>query len=128
MGVRDFTELQCWQLCTRLKRQVYAFTAALPASRDYDYCRQIRRSASSAPRNIAEGFGRYNHREISQYLKIALGSLQETQDALIDGKDREYVTATEFNELWSTALSALRSTKAWKRYIDASPDPPPPNG
>jgi len=53
---------------------------------------QIRDAASSAPRNIAEGFGRYKPREFSQYLRIANGSLMETSNHLRDGVDRRYFT------------------------------------
>jgi four helix bundle protein len=123
MGVRSFRELHCWQFCRALKVRVYAITAAPPASIDVDFCCQIRRSARSAPRNIAEGFGRFTHREMSQYLKIALGSLAETQDGLLDALDQRYITKGEFDELWALSVSAIRTTKAFKRSIDGGPDP-----
>jgi four helix bundle protein len=52
-------------------------------------------SAGSAPRNIAEGFGRYLPREFSQYLRVANGSLMETSNHLLDGYDRGYFTKAE---------------------------------
>ena len=123
MGAKSFCELLCWQLCRTLKVRVYAITANRPASTDVDFCSQIRRSARSAPRNIAEGFGRFTHREMSQYLKIALGSLAETQDGLIDALDQGYVTKSEFDDLWALSLSAIRTTKAFKRSIDDRSEP-----
>jgi four helix bundle protein len=123
MGAKLFSDLRCWQFCRTLKVRVYAITATLPASTDVDFCSQIRRSARSAPRNIAEGFGRFTHREMSQYLKIALGSLAETQDGLIDALDQGYITKSEFDDLWALSLSAIRTTKAFKRSIDEAAEP-----
>ena len=59
MGVRRYQDLDCWKLSNELKRRIYDFTAKPPASRDLKYCDQIRDCARSAPRTIAEGFGRF---------------------------------------------------------------------
>src|SRR5437763_1400718 len=72
MVARTFVDLVCWQLARDLEGRVYAFTAKPPASTDYEYCRQIRKSSSSAPRNMAEGFGRYLAGAESGYLSAAL--------------------------------------------------------
>ena len=59
MGARRFEDLDVWQLAHWLEEEVFAFTTKAPAAHDYRYCDQIRESVRSAPRNIAEGFGRY---------------------------------------------------------------------
>jgi four helix bundle protein len=79
MAVRDFRELVCWQLSNELKLEVLAFTATGPCSSDFKYRDQIRDSAASAPRNIAEGFGRFRHREFARFLEYARASLMETR-------------------------------------------------
>ena len=91
MGVRDFRDLVCWQLSYTLKCEVYAFTADGPASRDFKYRDQIRDSASSAPRCIAEGFGRFRPRDFARFLEYARASLMETRNSLIDGHDSGYI-------------------------------------
>jgi four helix bundle protein len=58
-GVRSHEELICWQLSNELKVQVCALLKSGSVVQDFDFSDQIRRSASSAARNIAEGFGRY---------------------------------------------------------------------
>lgn len=60
---------------------------------------------------------------MSQFLRIALGSLKETQDALIDARDQTYVSAEEFDEIWALSVTAIKTTEAFKRSIDDSPDP-----
>src|SRR3954469_20247269 len=91
MGIRDFRDLICWQLADALKAEVLAFTARPPASGDFKYCDQIRDSAASATRNIAEGFGRYTPADFARFLSYARSSLIETQNHLIDGRQRGYL-------------------------------------
>jgi four helix bundle protein len=74
-------------------------------------CDQIRGSASSAPRNIAEGFGRGRPREFARFLDYALGSLNETKDALIDARDRRYASPTLVSRLLNLCGAAIRVTK-----------------
>ena len=122
MAVRHFTELRCWQHSTELKRRLYVVCARPAAARDDDFCSQVRRAAASAPRNISEGFARYNHREFQQFLRIARGSLGELQDALIDARDRQFVTGEEFTELWRVSELALGATTRLMKYLNETPD------
>src|SRR5262249_42600953 len=82
MGVRRVQDLVVWQLSREIERRVFAVTATSPAVGDRDYCLQIRKSSSSAARNIAEGFGRFRPREFARFVRIARGSLEETKDHL----------------------------------------------
>ncbi len=43
------------------------------------------RPVRSPPRNIAEGFGRYNPAEFAQFLDVAIASLDELDNHLRDG-------------------------------------------
>jgi four helix bundle protein len=110
MAVRDFRDLACWQLAYALKSEVFAFTAALPASRDFKFCDQIRDASASAPRNIAEGFGRFAPREFGQFLGYARASIVETQNHLIDARDRGYIDEKLFSRLFNLACAARRTT------------------
>jgi len=59
MIAKRYEELDAWQLADELKREVYALTAAGPAANDFGFRDQIRDSAASNSKNIAEGFGRF---------------------------------------------------------------------
>ena len=122
MGVNTFTKLRCWEQSTELKRRMYAICAREPACRDRDFCTQVKRAAASAPRNIAEGFARFNHREFNQFLRIARGSLGELQDALIDARDRGYVDEAEFKVVWEISERAIASTTGMMRYLQENKD------
>ncbi len=108
--VRDFRDLVCWKLAYELKCEVLAFIAKPPASRDSKYCNQIRDSSSSAPANIAEGFGRFHSRDAARFYDIARASLMETKNHLIDGHDRGYLHDNLYYRLMNLCRAALKAT------------------
>src|SRR5689334_2577590 len=55
---RTIEELHVWRLADELRLAVHALTATEAVARDRRFCDQIRDAASSATRNISEGFGR----------------------------------------------------------------------
>jgi len=109
--MRDFKELLAWQLAYTLKCEVIDFTESEPASRDFRYRDQIRDSSASAPRNIAEGFGRYRPAEFARFLEFAVASLDETKTSLMDGRDRGYLDDKLYTRLHNLAGAARRTTQ-----------------
>ena len=69
---------------------------------------QLRRSASNAPRAIAEGFGRYLPDDFIRYLRYANGELKETFEGLQDGYDRRCFTRAQILPLQRLSKRALR--------------------
>lgn len=126
MGVRSFTDLHCWQLANELKRGVYGLIDSTRARNDATFGGQIRDAAASAPRNIAEGFGRYQPREFSQYLRVANGSLMETSNHLRDGVDRGYFSQANIDPLLTLATRASAAVTALIRYLRRARPPEPP--
>ena len=124
MGARSFTELDCWRLANELKLGVYRMlTGSIDAARDFEFRDQIRNAAASAPRNIAEGFGRFVPRDFCQYLRVANGSLMETSNHLQDGVDRGYFREAEIKELQGLARRASAATTSLMRYLQRTPNP-----
>jgi four helix bundle protein len=119
MVATRFEELDCWQLARELERRVFAFTSKPPASKDLDYCRQIRKSSSSAPPNIAEGFGRYYPGDFARFTRNALGSLNETRDHLGAGFEKQYLTEDVYRELKTLANRAIGASVNLVKYLDA---------
>ncbi len=117
MPVRDFKDLVCWQLSNELKCEVFAFTEIGRASRDFRYRNQVRDSSASAPRNIAEAFGRFRPRDAARFTEFACGSLQETRNHLIDGRQRNYLTVELFTRLLHLTDASLKATKNWMLYL-----------
>src|SRR5262249_17957506 len=83
-GARRIEELNAWQLANELRDQVHALTAERRSVDDWNFRNQLRDAVSSVTCNIAEGFGRYRHREFAQFLNIARGSLLEVTDHVRD--------------------------------------------
>jgi len=119
MVARRFEELVVWQLARELERRVYAFTDESAVAKDFDYCSQIRRSSSSSPRNIAEGFGRYLPGDFCKFLRNALGSLAETRDHLDAGLERRYLTHNAHHELQTLANRATGAGVRLAKYLDS---------
>jgi four helix bundle protein len=120
MVAKRFEDLVCWQLARELERQVYAFTAMPPALKDLEYCRQIRKSSSSSPRNMAEGFGRYLPGEFARFMRNALGSLNETRDHLGAGYEQGYLSESRYRELRALNDRAIGASVRLTDYLERS--------
>jgi four helix bundle protein len=92
MIAKRYEELEAWQIADELKREVYALTETGESARDLKYRNQIRDSAASNTKNIAEGFGRFRPAPFAQFMEFAVASAMETRDSLKDGVDRGYFT------------------------------------
>jgi len=58
---------------------VYAISKKLPREEMFGLTSQLKRAALSVPLNVVEGFARQSAKSESQFLKIAYGSLKESQ-------------------------------------------------
>ncbi|MEZ5316657.1 MAG: four helix bundle protein [Vicinamibacterales bacterium] len=72
--VRSFRDLLVWQLAMDLAVRVRRLAATLPPEERFELGREIRRSSTSIPSNIAEGFCRHSRRAYRAHVTIALGS------------------------------------------------------
>ena len=73
-GFKDFREIVAWQLAHELKLIADRLVAKPDVARRFKFCDQLSDAARSGPRNIAEGFARFKHREFAQFVRIAKGS------------------------------------------------------
>lgn len=94
----------------KLRQEFGAILERSPACLDRRFCDDARDAAGSAPRNIAEGFGRYGNREFANFVSIARASLLETQTNLMIAKDRRFMTPLEFEQLWALSEEAVATT------------------
>jgi four helix bundle protein len=87
---RSHKDLICWKRAYETKLLVYKLILATTARSDLEFRKQLRESASSGPRLMAEGFKRYYPAEFGKYLRMANGELAETIESLDDGVDRRH--------------------------------------
>jgi four helix bundle protein len=102
-----------------LRDEINRLTGTGPAARDFEFRNQIRDSAGSSPRNIAEGHGRFKPRQFAQFLRIARGSLQETRNHLQDGQTRNYFRAEDANKRLVLQKRALAGTTRLIKYLES---------
>jgi four helix bundle protein len=77
--MKDYRKLVVWEKAHHLVLLVYRITKTFPREEQYGLTNQIRRAATSAPTNIAEGCGRFTQMDFARYLQQAFGSIQEVQ-------------------------------------------------
>jgi four helix bundle protein len=121
--VRHYQDLDAWKLANDVKQRVYALVTLANIERDVDFIRQIRKSASSAPANLSEGFGYYRHPEFARHVRIAKASLMETQNHLLDGADRGYWTRESGEPLAALANRAIGACVRLLKYLERTDAP-----
>ena len=97
--VKTFRDLKVWEKAHKLTLQIYQITKTFPIEEKFGIISQLRRSASSVPTNIVEGFKRRSKKEYSYFLNLADSSLEETKYHLILSLDLGYLIQKDFNEL-----------------------------
>ena len=108
-GAKDFMELIAWQRADELERYVQDIIKRPVLARDRDYCEQAADAAASAPRNIAEGFGRFAPIQFANFLRIAIGSEVETKNQILKAWQRGAITDEEH---WAGMLLCKRAIGA----------------
>ena len=121
---RHFRELTCWQLARSLKREVTELLKKPGFDRNLRFRENLSDAASSARRNIAEGFGRRGHKEFARFLNISLSSLKEVEDSLIESVDNEWVTEEDVAEALRYCKRTSIATARLRNSIKDKPDPP----
>ena len=82
MGAKSFEELRAWQLAARLSDRIVGICVIPELEADLAFRDQLRRAAESAPRLIAEGFGRWGRKEFARYLIMTRSELMEVRSDL----------------------------------------------
>ena len=86
--------------------EIYTVTKSFPSNEQFGLTSQLRRSTSSIALNIAEGWGRGSNKSYSHSLKIARGSLYETETCLILSNKLGYIS-TEIIESYSLLIEQI---------------------
>jgi four helix bundle protein len=79
---RHHEDLRVWKAALRLAKDVYRFTAKLPAVERYGLAAQLRTASTSIAANLAEGAARGSPRDFARIVSIAQGSVAEVDTYL----------------------------------------------
>ena len=77
--VSRYEDLIVWQLADRLSARVRSAAKSFPKEERFELTTQLRRAVRSIPANIVEGSGQKGPRAFARYVRMALGSLRETE-------------------------------------------------
>ena len=123
MTIRSYRDLRVWQAGMDLAENAYRLSKKFPASEIYGLTSQIRRSATSVPANIAEGYGRESTRSYIQFLKTARGSLRELETHVLLAQRIGLIDATDSTDLIKKAESIGKMLSALIKSIGATRPP-----
>jgi four helix bundle protein len=115
-------DLVAWQLAVELRRLTHRYCEKPAIKRDFRFHDNLADAASSAPRNIAEGYGRKYHREFARFAIIARASEQEVLECLAEARDRGYIDTIEFDAGDHAARKALKVLNRFIAYLESTPD------
>jgi four helix bundle protein len=113
---QGFETLDCYRLALDVFREAYAVASKLPAIERYNLADQMRRAATSATLNIAEGYGRYHYLDKIRFYYIARGSLTETQAAFISCQAAGYTVEDVLDRQRDLCQRALQALNGLIRY------------
>jgi four helix bundle protein len=129
-GARRFTELAAWQRVHELQLLCEELLKNPRVQRDFKFRDQLSDAASSGPRNIAEGFGRFRPRENAQYVRVAKGSANEVLTLFMEAQTKGYIGSEEFPRFETAANRAIGTVVRYVKYLETcdpdGPTKPPP--
>lgn len=83
VDIKSYRDLLVWQMAIDLAALCYTLTRSFTKDELFGMTSQIRRASASIAANIAEGHGREHSGSFVQFLRIAQGSLKETETHLL---------------------------------------------
>jgi four helix bundle protein len=115
--ITKFEDIRAWQKAKELVKSIYKLANTEPIRNDFGYRDQLTRASVSVMNNIAEGFGRGGTREIIQFLRIARGSLAETQSMIYVGQEIGYIHSDRAEELQKCAREVTFTIASLSNYL-----------
>jgi four helix bundle protein len=95
----NYRDLKVWAKAHELSIAIYKATATFPKDEQYGLTSQIRRSCTSIPANVAEGYGRGSDAELARFLRIAMGSANELDYHLLLARDIDILDVSSYDRL-----------------------------
>lgn len=122
-GVKRFEDLGAWQRAVEVQTLADALCARPRVMRDFKFRDQLVDAAASAPRNIAEGFGRFKHADFARFVRMGRASLQEVLNHFRDALRKGYLARDEFSAYEIACKRALKASAGLIQYLETTPDP-----
>ncbi|MEH2210736.1 four helix bundle protein [Nostoc sp.] len=122
MATKRFQELQVYQLSEQLADDIWKIVEGWNFFAKDTIGKQIVRSADSIGANIAEGVGRGSFQDNRRFIKIARGSLNETQHWLRRAYTRNLLTTEQINAIKTIINELAPKLNSYLNSIGNVPD------
>jgi four helix bundle protein len=113
----NFEKLQIYKLSEKLSDHIWRIVIRWDVLAKDTVGKQLIRAADSIGANIAEGSGRGTDPDLRRFLRIARGSLYETQHWLRRSYKRKLLTEKEVNDLLPIIKELTPKLNAYLRSI-----------
>ena len=121
MATKSFQELRVYKLSERLADEIWKAVNTWEPFAKNTIGQQIVRSADSVGANIAEGVGRGSYQDNKRFVKIARGSLYETQHWLRRAYTRNILTVEQVNIFTAIINDLAPQLNSYLQSIGSSP-------
>src|SRR5210317_2242338 len=112
-----YRQLLEWQKSMSLVTEIYNEVRIFLSDELYALTSQIKRSATSIPGNIAEGYGREGKKDYLRFLNIALSSLFEFQTQIETAFNLKFLNEYNFNKLYENTQEIERMLTSFIKKI-----------
>ena len=120
--IKSFEDLNCWKLARELRNEVKELIKIFPDFEKYELVSQMRRASRSVTHNIAEGYGRFHHKENIQYCRVSRGSLHELLDQFITALDEDYISEERYKKFKKQVIKCLAMLNGYINYLKKASD------
>jgi four helix bundle protein len=118
----NFEKLEVWHKAIAFADGVYSMTRHFPADERFGLTNQMRRAAVSIFSNIAEGTSRASRKDFGRFVEIATGSLFEVISQAYIGRNQDFLTEEQFENLYLLAEEQSRMLSGLRRSLLAESD------
>ena len=112
-----FEELIIWQHAMSLGEEIHFLSNKFPESERFNLKSQIMRAVDSIALNISEGSIGQSKPEFRRFMGYAIRSLAEVVTCLHKTKNRNYISISEFEELYRNSYRLMNMIIAFKNKI-----------
>jgi len=112
-----FEGLKIWKESVNFANEIYNLTKKFPKNEQFGLISQLNRAAVSISSNIAEGEGRSSDPDLSRFIQISIGSLNEVVTLLHISLEQKLIKQNEFDCLYSRCEQLSKMLFAFRNYL-----------
>ena len=121
----SFDRLNVFQKAYDLSLTVHKRSLSFPKLEQTELASQLRRSSKSICANIGEGLGKQaSAKDVVRFVRMAIGSCDETRIWLKYARDLGYVSAEEYQQLHEGYCEVGKMLSGLAKYWAARGNPP----